>query len=361
MNPVTSLYLDLIRALAAVVVFLHHGGMGFFSDNLGWLPPTGHEMVVVFFVLSGFVIAFSADRAPGSWRIFGADRLSRLWSVALPALLLSALLDFIGHRLAPDVYQAQAALDHAPVRYGLAATFLNQSWHLASKPGSNGPFWSLAYEFWYYALFAGWFYARSMFGKIAAVIIFIVFTGWKIALLLPVWLLGVGVFQLCRKATVSAALGWCMALVGGGMGFVWAFGIVPIPLLPVHWQAHAPHFFSSRFIPDLLLGLAVAIHFVGLDAALRRRSGPDKGHWCHRAIRWASGRSFSLYLFHMPILVFISGVVSYDRSSTVAVMGLLLATLLIVLVLSELTEQRRDPWRRLMRRLFSVPEKIVRA
>jgi peptidoglycan/LPS O-acetylase OafA/YrhL len=360
MNPVTSLYLDLIRALAAMVVFLHHGRLGFFSKDQRWLPSTGHEMVVVFFVLSGFVIAYSAERTRDSWRTSAADRLSRLWSVALPALLLTAVLDKIGLRLSPDFYQTQITLDHTPVRFGLAATFLNQSWHLASKPGSNGPYWSLAYEFWYYALFAGWFYARHNVGKVAAVLVFVAFTGWKIAMLLPVWLLGVAVFRICRKRTVPSNVGWAMALMGGLVSFVWAFGFSRIPLLPEGWEAHAPHFFSSRCLPDLFLGVAVSVHVIGLDAALRHLKGPAREHWSHRIVRWASGRSFSLYVFHMPILVFIAGVVPYDPASPWIVTGLLAGTFAAVLVLSELTEQRRDPWRRLLRRFLNAPEKQSR-
>src|SRR5579871_4979281 len=57
MRPATSLYLDLVRALAAFTVFMGHASGQFFTAGLLW--QTGlydQTAVMVFFVLSGFVI-----------------------------------------------------------------------------------------------------------------------------------------------------------------------------------------------------------------------------------------------------------------------------------------------------------------
>jgi peptidoglycan/LPS O-acetylase OafA/YrhL len=120
MNRSTSLYLDLVRAVAALLVFLAHGGLPMFSENQGCLRPFGHEMVVIFFVLSGFVIAYAVSKSQDSWRAFGADRLSRLYSVILPALLLTAALDFFTRHFDPHIYASEVRSDHYAFRMLLA-------------------------------------------------------------------------------------------------------------------------------------------------------------------------------------------------------------------------------------------------
>jgi hypothetical protein len=48
--------------------------------------------VVIFFVLSGYVVAFVADTRERTWRAFWVSRFARVYSVALPAPLLTHLL-----------------------------------------------------------------------------------------------------------------------------------------------------------------------------------------------------------------------------------------------------------------------------
>ena len=62
MNRATSLYLDLVRFTAALVVFFGHICGSRFTGGLFWqVGPYADEAVDVFFVLSGFVIAYVAE------------------------------------------------------------------------------------------------------------------------------------------------------------------------------------------------------------------------------------------------------------------------------------------------------------
>ena len=63
LDPAYSLYLDLVRGLAALaVVVAHFGYFHIFSDTqIAAIPDFGREAVIAFFVLSGFVIAYSAE------------------------------------------------------------------------------------------------------------------------------------------------------------------------------------------------------------------------------------------------------------------------------------------------------------
>jgi peptidoglycan/LPS O-acetylase OafA/YrhL len=49
----------------------------------------GSEAVMAFFVLSGFVIAYVADQRETTLQAFAAARLARLYSVIIPAMLLT--------------------------------------------------------------------------------------------------------------------------------------------------------------------------------------------------------------------------------------------------------------------------------
>ena len=64
MNKLTSIYFDFIRAIAAILVVFHHYSQHIikaFHGGKTVFPPIGQEAVMVFFVLSGFVISWVAE------------------------------------------------------------------------------------------------------------------------------------------------------------------------------------------------------------------------------------------------------------------------------------------------------------
>ena len=101
----TSFFLDLLRLAAASSVFLVH-------VIYLWYPVIynsliirlGHRAVIIFFVLSGYVIAYSTLRKAAGVRSFVLARLSRLYSVVMPALLLTGFLQILGTVLNPHFY-----------------------------------------------------------------------------------------------------------------------------------------------------------------------------------------------------------------------------------------------------------------
>jgi peptidoglycan/LPS O-acetylase OafA/YrhL len=88
----------------------------------------GLDAVMVFFVLSGFVIAYTSERESTA-TIFVASRIARLWSVLLPALLITAVADAIGVWFNPNLYSSvlggHYADDHAFTRLLVNGLFLN--------------------------------------------------------------------------------------------------------------------------------------------------------------------------------------------------------------------------------------------
>ena len=147
MTPGFSLSLDLIRIFAAMVVFVAHFAIPRISGD--WLQPMdyapyAHHAVVVFFVLSGLVMAYVvSDRedTPGSY--FRA-RLVRLYSVVLPMMVLVPVLDWIGRASDPLLYD-WSAQSESPVTVVLTAiSFLHESWWISSGYFTNAPYWSIA-------------------------------------------------------------------------------------------------------------------------------------------------------------------------------------------------------------------------
>lgn len=141
--------LDGLRGLCALSVFVLHLVWGPFDatgGNSDFAPPNflkiiasfGHLGVVTFFVISGFVIGYTTPKN-FTWKEaknYILRRLIRLYPIYLVALILSfaiaenypSKMDVVGHLL-----------------------FL-QLW-LVPLVKTNGPLWTLHYEFMFYLLF----------------------------------------------------------------------------------------------------------------------------------------------------------------------------------------------------------------
>ena len=87
-----SVYLDAVRVVACLIVFAHHLALNFGCykpaasgcGTLGWLIPfhAGHSAVVVFFVLSGYVISYVASERETTLQQYALSRCARIYSVA---------------------------------------------------------------------------------------------------------------------------------------------------------------------------------------------------------------------------------------------------------------------------------------
>src|SRR5690242_18982311 len=158
MTSTLSLYLDMLRFGAAFTVFVSHYSAARYSGGMFWqVMPYGRTSVLVFFVLSGFVIARVSKTKERSLYLYSVSRFARLYSVIIPAFTVTAVLDHIAIAINPGLYESLwgTGVAYSFLGYLLSMIFLGQSWTLAISPGSNLPFWSLNYEAWYYVLFAG--------------------------------------------------------------------------------------------------------------------------------------------------------------------------------------------------------------
>ncbi len=350
MKREVSLYLDLLRFLAALVVFAQHLSWQHFSAGLLWqIGPYGAQAVIVFFVLSGYLIGYVTDRPGATARGYALDRAARIYSVALPAMLLTFVLDAVGQHLRPELFADGWFNGDEPIvsQFLRNALFLNQIWFTNTYPGSNVPYWSMGYEVWYYIAFGVFMFLPRGWGMLAALAALGI-VGPRVAAMFPVWLLGFGVYHLhARGLPRRRALG--VALFAGAP-ILWAAfeawtqirglrAVVPLP--DRGWELWQ----------DELVGLAVATHLLGANAVapmLGRLLQPWAG-----PIRWLAGRSFTLYLMQVPLLQFFLVVIPYPAWSWRERGLIAVCTLLAVALLAEVTERRKAVWRRMLARCLS--------
>ncbi|MEV6840610.1 acyltransferase [Streptomyces sp. NPDC051133] len=135
-----------LRWMAALLVFgLHVNNFGYFGGTGGhivsWGFGAGATGVSFFFVLSGFVLTWSArprDRALAFWR----RRIARIYPVHLVTLAVALLMTYtLAHQTRPTPKQA------------LANVLLLHSWWRPWWQTLNPVSWSLACEAFFYAAF----------------------------------------------------------------------------------------------------------------------------------------------------------------------------------------------------------------
>jgi len=337
MTNALSLYLDALRFGAAFTVFLSHFGR--VSGGMFWqLQPYGRTAVLVFFVLSGFVIAWVTEARERTFQEYALSRVARLYSVIVPAFILTAVLDHIAMAIDPRLYgpevlpyMLRGSLS-VFLGYGLSAVFLGQTWTLDMPPGSDLPFGSLDYEAWYYILFglAMFLQGRRRIVALAAAALLV---GPKILLFLPLWLMGVFAWRwraaLPRQMGALLAFAALAAFIGleklGGQQ-LFLFQHPPAPLLP--WQFSAYDYIVSALVALFIVGLA--------NAPL-----PMPGAAVQRVIRFLAGTTFGLYLLHFPLLLFFGTVIPGPADSTshrILVFGL---TLGVAIAFSHVIEQQK--------------------
>ena len=268
------------------------------------LTSFGHQAVILFFVLSGFLVGGSVvndiRRERFSFPLYLVNRISRLYVVLIPALILGWACDVIGSTWfnASGIYtqawpQPLWALQFNVVErmtFTIAsANVFNLQTIVEPTFGSNGPLWSLANEFWYYLLFplclVPWVRGRAWFVRLSCLFLAIVagvLVYPEILLYGAVWVMGVAIRFIPRPL-----IPWSSASV-----VLTAVAMLLCVRLP-HWYPGSELFADgilAVFIANLLLTL---MHHPHPASAL-------PGGRIHSAI---ADFSFSLYLLHFPMLV----------------------------------------------------------
>ena len=299
MSEEKSVYLDIIRFSAALCVFLGH------SSNMkltaGFLWPFGiyqDAAVMIFFVLSGFVIAYITGHKETTLRDYTLSRLSRLYSVIIPALIITVCCDSIGMRLDESFYQMERwQFDDSNqwINYILSFFLLNNIWGLSLHPGINIPFWSLCYEFIYYCLFAALFFLRGPV-RILSVVSLILLSGPTITILFPIWLIGYGSFKLQSKYVLNHKPKISTTL---SLSALLALFILD-PMLRNDVRLNTGIINRPTLLADYCDAILISIHLIFITPVLTALK-PTLFRFSS-IIRWLASLTFALYLFHRPLI-----------------------------------------------------------
>tara|TARA_B100001121_G_C18643645_1_gene600523 strand:- start:73 stop:1263 length:1191 start_codon:yes stop_codon:yes gene_type:complete len=325
-NPSLISFLDLSRWAAAAIVFISHLRNPLFlsygnidPDEINifiqiWYFITGWagEGVIIFFVLSGLLVGASGYEkirigkfSTGNYLI---DRVSRLYVAIIPALILSYTFDYFGSTFLSNVGfwdhshpMINEKIDSAPFESKLnfenfTANFFMLQHFFFDTLGSNSPLWTISAEFWFYIIFGVFGLLKLGQSKKITVLlclfilIFLYFFRLEFILLLGYWLVGVFAGAIKPNNIIKP---------------IYAFLLVLSALVFSRFFINS----SSSSLEVVIINYMVAISYGLLILSMR-------GKKMNYLIKFASlnkflaSFSFSLYLLHFPLMLFLLAVLS---------------------------------------------------
>ena len=359
--------LDGLRGLAALVVVIHHCALTLpalanqnqapdRSSAAWWLTYTplhlvwaGGEAVLVFFVLSGLVLALPHLRTPqpGTWLPYYVKRAVRLYVPVAAAVVLTGIVVTLVPRVAGPGWSWWMA-DHAvPAR---VSVLVHDAGLLGGTGWLNSALWSLKYEV-FFSLFLPVFVvvARQLTAPLwASVPLALWGSGWAASisheLLSYMFVFAVGVLLAQRLATLRA---WGEQISRSAAASVaWmALGVAGVLLLLSEW-------WMKQFVSDWTLWLPVGRPAGVLGAAVLvfcfLHCRPLRAFGDTRTVQWLGTVSFSLYLVHEPIVVSVATMTPHTLRglAVTLVVGIALSLVTAVLFhrLVEVPSQRLAGW-----------------
>lgn len=325
MNSNLSSFLNLSRWLAAFLVVISHirhlifvdykdvQYKGIFIKGFYFISGFGHEAVILFFVISGFLVGGLTlkrwHKQEVNLRTYTSARVSRIYTVLVPALVIGLALDMVGMLWfdASELYTNSAQYNTISLTSKISESinfptllgnlFMVQNIFMPPL-GSNGPLWSLAYEWWYYCIFG--FSAAAIMGEgknrffyAAIAIVISSLLPEKLMLWGTVWLLGI------------AAHTWLNSGVWRPHPTI-GFGVFVLAMAASRLSHNADNVTNREslgveFVRDFGLGITYVIALVSTSRVVKKITLP-------RLNERLAEFSYTTYLFHFPAMLFIVAV-----------------------------------------------------
>lgn len=346
------LFLDGLRGIAALIVMVGHARWLLwegYSDGFLQHPDQyskaakvfvyflsmfryGHQSVLFFFVLSGFVIhlkyakALKADsNAPFNLGSYFVRRIKRIYPPYLFVLLITWLLDVGGSRLGFSIYSQQTpnslinanvSTDHSIINlFGNLLFWRNDK---VGTWGTNGPLWSLKYEWWFYLVYPLIFLASR---KRAWLPIIIVVFCFALSFYLPAG--GLSFAWSVLQYLLCWWLGGFLADINSGRTTIGH-------LVPAVFSLVLPFMIviESKIHNVLVADIGWALGFFGLLNLLLYLKSRGWRFIGLNKLRWLGDCSYTLYIVHFPVLVFINGLILHfnDNKMPVSLIFVVLGT-----------------------------------
>ena len=316
-NTSLSWSLDFLRWVAAFLVVIGHlrslmfveyekiESITIIDKMFYFFTGFGHESVIVFFVLSGYLVGgefLRIDKTNKMFMIYMIKRFSRIFMVFFPALIIGGIIDLIGSHWINygGIYQNAfhkpsmnfSVLDRLTPEIFLTNLTMMQT-SLGHTLGSNGPLWSLANEWWYYMLplllvlftKSQSIIIRIMSGTVVILLLYIL--NPNIILYFSIWLIGMGASLIQKKYPFYLIY---LAIIFTLMTFVFSrFHKLNIPL----------------FYYDVLIAISIVSLLIVLSKIQNKPIFFQDGN------RRLANFSYSLYVFHFPFILIVVSLLSF--------------------------------------------------
>lgn len=335
MNKLTSIYLDLIRFTAALVVVLSHAA-GFTSLKIPIISGLGTEAVVVFFVLSGYVIAYVSSNKENNYIAFFKARAIRIYSVLVPAVLITLIFDHIGLKYNPSYYFSHSNFhyDYSIFTFIKLNFFLGEGFNQHLVFGSSEPIWSIGFECIYYILFGSLLFCRKKPILILIFFIFIFISSPKVIIYFPLCLMGVVVYKI---SNVNFKYSHFLFI------FTFPLFYLAIKLPLAHVPMYKPFVWNlyqfSSIVYFYLFSLVVSINIFTARAFFEFTGFKKILTSCEYYIRYLSGKTFTLYLMHLPVMMLICSL--YYPKTIISSLFVVVITIVITFFFSYLFENKK--------------------
>ncbi|MDQ1813153.1 acyltransferase family protein [Massilia sp. CCM 9210] len=336
-----SLLISLLRGLAAIQVAAAHLRSEFFPglrtlenpalwyQGLAFLTGFAHQAVVVFFLISGWLVGGSLLNKlgqPQAIRLYVIDRITRLWTVLLPTFVLILAAGIASGVIDPRAPDFSPANDYSAA--ALAGNLVGLQTIVVPEFGGNFPLWSLSNETWYYVMFplllmcvaASTGVRRAL--AASALLVAGALLPVEMVLYFTIWLLGAAFSRV--RVECGAPLRMMLLVV------------LAIASVVFRLKGSNDDMTVASFPQDLLLSVLFLLFLSSTVTQLPRAQkfvGP-----LHRVAVFFSNFSFTLYVVHVPVL----GIIGYLgmtlfgcrqlAANSLADLGVYLAMLAVVLV-----------------------------
>jgi peptidoglycan/LPS O-acetylase OafA/YrhL len=298
-----------------------------------------HEAVVVFFVISGFLIGGRVWDAVSvgkfEFTAYFISRFSRIYIVYLPSFLLVAVLNIVGYDFLSETrFFAERPLFPSGVSsgwsiYQIPCHLLGVQGVMCIPWGANPPLWSLGFEWILYLIAPAIFYAAvARSSRISLAVMLLVMSNHEILHWFLIWCAGTVAYVLSDR--VVGLAGFALTVVALAVS---RMKIVPATQTDIAVAISVATAFSCRWLVTVQIRTSII----------------------QRCARF----SYSLYLIHLPVCLFFGAMlegfagwphalVQPDAVGLGAFTLIIAGGLLSALLFAMATEDHTDKLKRLM-------------
>jgi len=323
MNQYQSLYLDILRVIAAQLVVVGHSIAFFYGPKYHFIQEAS---VLVFFILSGLVISYSVKIKHSrdnnyNFKEFSIERFSRIYSGLIPSLIFILLIDLIHIYYFSFPYNPKYDFD--------ILSFFGNLFMLQNYPflyniisigpfGSGRPLWSLSIEWWFYmayGIITFYFYKQFLVKKIVYLLILLIVpiyyilggTGNGLGLY---WLMGVVIMVLSfnNNDVINNKSSIFFSLLFTILGILWIYekSLAYHPVFAFILGSFI--FFSLNFLAQIKINIDISKF--------------------KKVVHFFAAYSLTLYLIHYSLLDLMRNFMNNENKFTIMILSIIISNIL---------------------------------